>query len=115
MKRTIVYKPYLGEVALAILLDAGKSLIKGFFPHPYFHTYCESCPEVSFRRSLERLRRKKHIHARKGKYGLEYTLTKEGQKLAKKVKFRLEFSKNKKWDGKWRIIIFDIPEKVRGK
>lgn len=47
-----------------------------------------------------------------GKY---YELTKEGEKRLRKfwlIGGKLE--KPKRWDGKWRVIIFDIPEKKRG-
>lgn len=39
-------------------------------------------------------------------------LTKEGQKKALQFKFdEMEIKKPAKWDKKWRIVIFDIPEK----
>lgn len=28
---------------------------------------------------------------------------------------KLELAKARKWDGRWRILIFDIPEKIRWK
>ncbi len=43
-----------------------------------------------------------------------YQLTNEGEKLLRRwqlVDYKL--IKPKKWDGKWRMIIFDIPEKKR--
>jgi len=41
-------------------------------------------------------------------------LTKNGELEALLAKARL-FNQPKKWDGKWRLIIFDIPEDSRGK
>lgn len=41
-------------------------------------------------------------------------LTKNGKKVA--LRYRLEnmfIPKPKKWDGKWRLVLFDIPEKLR--
>ncbi|MDD2935296.1 MAG: hypothetical protein PHX25_02360 [Candidatus Pacebacteria bacterium] len=41
-------------------------------------------------------------------------LTKEGEKLVNKYKLGdLEIKKPKKWDKKWRVIIFDISEKKK--
>jgi len=39
-------------------------------------------------------------------------LTEKGKKQAQKIGFnKLKISKPKRWDKKWRIIIFDVPEK----
>ncbi|KKT84981.1 MAG: Transcriptional regulator, PaaX family [Parcubacteria group bacterium GW2011_GWD1_44_9] len=47
----------------------------------------------------------------KGRY---YQLTKEGEKVLRKWELAdYSLRKPKKWDGKWRMIIFDIPEKKR--
>ena len=41
-------------------------------------------------------------------------LTKEGQKKALKFKLdEMEIKKPSKWDGEWRIVIFDIPERFK--
>ena len=41
-------------------------------------------------------------------------LTKQGQKKALKFKLdEMEIKKPAKWDGEWRIVIFDIPEKLK--
>jgi len=41
-------------------------------------------------------------------------LTKEGQKKALKFKLdEMEIKKPAKWDGEWRIVIFDIPERFK--
>lgn len=43
-----------------------------------------------------------------------YQLTTEGEKVLRRWKLSsFESKKPKKWDGKWRMIIFDIPEKKR--
>lgn len=44
------------------------------------------------------------------------TLTKEGRRVASRLSFlgsSVNFKKPKKWDKKWRMVIFDIPEKDR--
>ena len=46
-----------------------------------------------------------------GKY---YELTVEGEKKLRQLELRgYKLTKPKKWDKKWRVIIFDIPEKKR--
>ncbi|MBM2817700.1 MAG: phaN [Parcubacteria group bacterium] len=45
---------------------------------------------------------------------IKIVLTKEGQKKALKFKLdEMEIKKPPKWDGEWRIVIFDIPEKLK--
>ena len=44
-----------------------------------------------------------------------YQLTSAGEKLLRRWELAdCRLNKPKKWDGKWRMIIFDIPEKKRG-
>lgn len=55
---------------------------------------------------------------KKGLVALEhgrYALTKSGRaKLDEWNKARYHIKNPKKWDGKWRVVIFDIPENKRG-
>ena len=45
---------------------------------------------------------------------VKIVLTKEGQKKALKFKLdEMEIKRPAKWDGEWRIVIFDIPEKFK--
>ena len=45
---------------------------------------------------------------------LEIVLTKEGEKRALKFQIdEIEIKKPAEWDGKWRMVIFDIPEKKK--
>lgn len=62
---------------------------------------------------LKRLRKRGLVEIIKLNNGItEVKLTKEGKrKLARYQIDLLEIEKPKKWDGKWRIIIFDIPVK----
>ncbi len=46
--------------------------------------------------------------------GMIYQFTKNGRTMAKKFLLdTLEIQSPNKWDGKWRVIIFDIPEKYK--
>jgi len=43
-----------------------------------------------------------------------YKLTKDGEKLLRRWELaEYKLRKQKKWDGKWRMVIFDIPEKKK--
>ncbi|MBI4449668.1 hypothetical protein HY634_01290 [Candidatus Uhrbacteria bacterium] len=45
---------------------------------------------------------------------VHYQLTDRGREHLMRREFtNTEFEKQKKWDGKWRIVVFDIPEKRR--
>ena len=45
---------------------------------------------------------------------VKIVLTKEGEKKALKFKLdEMEIKKPAKWDGEWRIVIFDIPERFK--
>lgn len=62
---------------------------------------------------LKRLKKRGLVEIIKRRNGLTTVkLTKEGKKkLARYQIDLLEIEKPKKWDGKWRVIIFDIPIK----
>ena len=45
---------------------------------------------------------------------LIYQLNKKGKEKIRKFVFNeLKINKPKEWDGKWRLVIFDIPEKYK--
>lgn len=56
------------------------------------------------------LKRKRLIECKRDGYDVVIALTEEGQKRAGKYQInKLTLERPKKWDGKWRIVIFDIP------
>ena len=73
---------------------------------------------------LPKLRQKEYVSSsatRLVKRGLlkfengSYRLTVEGERILRRWQLSShKLKKPKKWDGKWRMIIFDIPEKKRG-
>jgi len=70
---------------------------------------------IVVRTALYRLKNKKLIYCeRKGRKFI-YALTDDGEKEADNIRSKMEKAKPKKWDGKWRVIVFDVPEKLRGK
>jgi DNA-binding transcriptional regulator PaaX len=77
----------------------------------------EKTSKQSFERSLRSLARKKLLMERKNKDGsVTFVLTKKGQKSAELCDLyggSLKFKKPGKWDKRWRVVMFDIPEKNR--
>lgn len=67
------------------------------------------------RTALHRLKNRKLIYCERQNNQILFALTEAGKKAAENIKSKLEKTKPKKWDGKWRVIVFDIPEKLRGK
>lgn len=115
MRRIITYRPTIAETALLILGDLAIAAIASFYPHPYYHAFCGHTHRRSLRITLKRLERK-HLVGAKEKRGREaWHLTEEGKRRAHRLQLRLEHAKRGRWDGKWRIVIFDIPEQVRGR
>lgn len=67
------------------------------------------------RTALHRLKKRELIYCeRKGKQ-LLFALTDEGEKEVDNIKLKLKMTAAKAWDGRWRVLIFDVPEKLRGK
>jgi len=127
--------PYsLGAASLAILFGVGRGIIKtgegilirdkmgvsGAFDWgmensgDFISNYVEikkafkDLTENNSRVILYRLRKKGLI----GKKNNEYKLTFLGLKYFKKIK-QNNIKNKKEWDGKWRIVMFDIPEKIK--
>lgn len=71
----------------------------------------------SFNRSVGNLSREKLVEEKFSSNGsMKLALTKEGRKQAKLLlllKGSINFKKPKSWDKKWRIVLFDIPERDR--
>ena len=68
------------------------------------------------RRTLKRLKKQKYISVSEDNKGnVTMRITKRG--MTRALSYKLEsmvLQKPKKWDGKWRVVAFDIPEKYKG-
>lgn len=100
----------LNSVAIAGILSVGlvapnalKAMNKlGILPKPRQREYVSSSATKLVKRGLLKF---------KDNY---YQLTKKGEKLLRRWELAdYSLKRPKKWDGKWRMIIFDIPEKKR--
>ena len=115
MRKRIIYEPTMSDTALLVLEALDKSFIESFWPHPYFHAFCQHNKKQSFRNALNRLEHRGLILCEHNGSRVSYFLSESGEKLAKRIKLKLELAKSRRWDGKWRVLIFDIPEKMRKK
>jgi len=67
-----------------------------------------------FRNAFYYLKRRSLLDIRKKNHQIYIALTAEGRKRAGKYLIDdLEIKKPKDWDGKWRVVIFDIPNITR--
>jgi len=87
---------------------------------PYFarrvlkEIFKEKYDKQKFSSSFSYLKRKNLVEIKKENHDVKIYLTKEGEKRAKKYHINdLTIKKPKKWDQKWRIIIFDVSQSNR--
>ena len=110
-----------GEIAkliLGILAGTGVVLAAATLPglavalKPFIQKKNGHLEKISLERALRRLRQKRLIelvYDRDGSFSL--LITKLGKKYLKKLDFEnLKLEIPKHWDGKWSVILFDIPE-----
>jgi len=93
------------------LFDLGVTMI--FDPHYFLkHRYCLPFPPQHFRNALRRLEKSGYLEKKQSKY---YVTEKGREKIIKQIlrNKKADAKKKIKWDGKWRGIIFDIPELSR--
>lgn len=102
------------KAILAVLWEASEITVKSFFPHPYYHHFCSHRKKQSVHSGFYHLRKKGLIKKR----GRDtFYITARGQKeafwSALDARLALYQPTQQKWDGRWRMILFDIPEKKR--
>lgn len=114
-----------GNVQRKILLTLLGGVVLGLSASPsqYFKTFRKlkkewgKIDQRNFNRSIRRLSAEKLIEEKIFPDGsFKLVLTKNGKEQAKILRLlgnAINFKKPKSWDGKWRIVIFDIPEKDR--
>ncbi len=68
------------------------------------------------RRTLKRLKKQKYVTIQEdGEGNTTVTITDRGMTRALSYKLdEMVIQKPKHWDGKWRVVVFDIPEKYKG-
>lgn len=91
------------------LLQAMKGYLKYKYDEAKFHEYLD---KQRIQRSIRYLKRK-HFIAFPGKG--RFTITKKGVQRLARINVDNIAIKRVPWDGKWRIVTFDIPEEKEGK
>lgn len=92
----------LSEEILLSLLHIAKTPIKAFFDTPY---KCRVYRK-SFYPRLMQLEKSGYVQRKKN----SVVLTHKGNRRAEYIKWRVKKVDFKTWDGKWRILSFDVPE-----
>lgn len=102
----------LAFLAAAPLLVVGAAL-PGVISATKYFSRSKKYSKNQFRNAYKNLQHRKLIEIIQEKNGkTKVQLTNKGQKRIKDFYFEnLELPKPKKWDGKWRVLIFDIPTK----
>jgi hypothetical protein len=115
----------IGSTQQKILLTLLGGVALGFSasPRQYFKTLRQlkkewkKIDQRNFNRSILSLSREKLVEEKTLSDGsFKLVLTKNGKTQARRISLfggAIEFKKSKKWDGKWRMVFFDIPEKDR--
>lgn len=110
----------ISKTILAILFEIGELHLKAFFPHPYYHTFCNHKSSNAFKLSIARLQKRGFVSIdhKLEKVKLTHYAYNEAKFANRHIKSLIfknsslaEGAQN--WDRNWRIIVFDIPEKLR--
>jgi len=110
--KQIVRKPTASELILMALQKAANYPFEVLIRHGEMMNQLRP---TSVRMAARRLKKRNLICVERKGRKILFALTEEGEKAAEKVRLKLEMTKPRKWDGIWRIIVFDVPEKLRGK
>ncbi|MBI4050405.1 MAG: hypothetical protein HY396_00295 [Candidatus Doudnabacteria bacterium] len=69
-----------------------------------------------FNREAKRLQKKGYVALTKTEKGWLVKILKKGRQRYKEIELaNLRLPRNRRWDGKWRLFIFDIPEEIRSR
>ena len=108
---------------IVLVLLGGVALGMSGSPSRYYKTFkalkrdWERINQGSFNRSIRNLTKEKLVEEKILEDGsFKLMLTKKGKEEAKKLNLlgsTIKFKKPKKWDGKWRVVLFDILETDR--
>lgn len=108
---------------ILLVLLGGVALGLSSSPRQYFRTLrtlqkdWRKINQQNFERSIKRLADEKLVEEKILPDGsMKLVLTEKGKKQARILSLlggSINFKKSKHWDGKWRLVLFDIPEKDR--
>lgn len=106
LSKFINFNKNLANEILQHLAGCGMMLVSNFLTTPYKGaSYADL---FSLTQNLE----KNHLMKRTKKNNQEFfILTEKGRSMAALLEFKA--TPSHKWDGKWRVIIFDVPERYK--
>lgn len=121
MKGAPIPKPDISvaQIILLLLAQTGRATFRQIRQHPATRFLGAERSENSFYTALARLKRRRFLVRRPD---CAYELTSSGEYAALKAYVRKEFTEAEKkfsfpktsaWDGKWRVVLFDVPEGKR--
>lgn len=97
----------VGMLSVAIMAPNALQIFKYFKPKNAYE-------RGRIKRSVTRLEQQGFIEKKEGGAGNRFILTAKGEQRALRYKIEtMKIKRQKKWDGKWRIIMFDVPEEKK--
>ncbi len=103
----------VAKTILAILWINKGGTLRLFERHPYFNIFCRGKSKKTCLSSISRLKKRGLINVK----GRSFLLSPEGRGEALaafiSAETRIYLQKKHQWDGKWRMVFFDIPEDKR--
>ncbi|OGI87988.1 hypothetical protein A2995_00790 [Candidatus Nomurabacteria bacterium RIFCSPLOWO2_01_FULL_33_24] len=101
----------LGILSVALMAPKMTKILKKFEPD----FLKNKNKKYSFNRSLSRLKNNRLIIFEKTSKGTFARLTEKGEAKMRQLELRdFKIKKPKHWDGKWRLLIFDVKEERKG-
>jgi len=107
------------KAVLDILLDLGDSITVFETPYQSYRRHYREfmgnpgLKNWRYKRAIQYLADRKHIRLIEKKSQQFLKLTKKGKLKALLNRLDADLENNQPWDGKWRLIIWDIPERER--
>jgi len=115
IKRNNLTKDTLRKIAIAGVIVVAATTSPYFLSHViehYFHDRSKKAAQARARKLYELKRRKLLSFKELGAGKVHIELSHYGKKLVRRYDLEdMRLQKPKRWDGWWRVIIFDIPER----
>ncbi len=102
--------------AANFIFNSRQTLINEFktYNNPVIEKYIKDKNQRKFRQMIYRLKRNNFIKVKNLQGNQAIVLTKKGEDKALRAQFKIQDNeKQKRKDGKWTMLIFDVPEKYR--
>lgn len=110
---TILLVGLSGSVVTTSLLLPGSIIAFGPIMERYYKGYDKRQKEREYQRLISYMKRQNLLKS-EPRAGNGLVLTDKGRKRAVKANlFTLSIDTDHEWDGRWRMVIFDIPEKCK--